>query len=248
MSSDVRGSPPVHSSRCSTLSRTSPSMTTTWTSITTSQRSCSSAQRTVCTGFSAMGPTPEIIRLSGYTEIEKLSIAKRYLIPKQTAANGLKDDQLTIAERPVRRSSAGAKEAGVRNLDAASCCARRSPSAWTKARTGEDHLHQCPSSSGCPSTAMARSESRMRRAHSEWLGLDQRRQVMVNTIEAVSVFEHRQDHTDRAARRCLQESCQAAITHIRSQYETLGQLQEVDRARSRALRRRSVRGHRHCTL
>ena len=56
----------------------------------------------ICTANSLHGiPVPlqdrlEIIRLSGYTEIEKLSIAKRYLIPKQTAANGLKDDQLTI--------------------------------------------------------------------------------------------------------------------------------------------------------
>ena len=40
----------------------------------------------------------EVIHLSGYTEDEKLNIAKRYLVPKQIKNNGLKDDEISIAD------------------------------------------------------------------------------------------------------------------------------------------------------
>ena len=42
----------------------------------------------------------EVIRLSGYTEDEKIAIAKHYLLPKQMKNNGLKDDE--IARRRKR--------------------------------------------------------------------------------------------------------------------------------------------------
>jgi ATP-dependent Lon protease len=38
----------------------------------------------------------EVIRLAGYTEEEKLEIAKKYLLPKQLKDNGLKKDELSI--------------------------------------------------------------------------------------------------------------------------------------------------------
>src|SRR6202171_1680998 len=44
----------------------------------------------------------EIIRIAGYTEMEKLSIARRYLIPKQKEANGLSDVPVTFSESAVR--------------------------------------------------------------------------------------------------------------------------------------------------
>ncbi len=60
----------------------------------------------------------ELIRLSGYTEDEKVSIAERYLVPKQIAANGLKPDECTIAESALRDIVRYyTREAGVRNLD-----------------------------------------------------------------------------------------------------------------------------------
>jgi ATP-dependent Lon protease len=60
----------------------------------------------------------DTIALSGYTEEEKVAIAKRYLLPKQLAANGLKRSQLTVSA-PVLRTIAReyTREAGVRNLD-----------------------------------------------------------------------------------------------------------------------------------
>jgi ATP-dependent Lon protease len=60
----------------------------------------------------------EIISLSGYTELEKLQIAKRYLLKKQRQANGLKDTQAQINDAAVRTIiSDYTREAGVRNLE-----------------------------------------------------------------------------------------------------------------------------------
>ncbi len=60
----------------------------------------------------------EIIRLSGYTEDEKVNIATHYLIPKQIEKNGLKTDEITIGEDTIRDIIRYyTREAGVRNLD-----------------------------------------------------------------------------------------------------------------------------------
>jgi ATP-dependent Lon protease len=60
----------------------------------------------------------EIIQLSGYTELEKIQIAKRYLIPKQRKANGLKDMQAQINDAALKLIiSDYTREAGVRNLE-----------------------------------------------------------------------------------------------------------------------------------
>ena len=60
----------------------------------------------------------EVIRIPGYTEDEKLSIALRYLVPKQLKANGLKPEELAIAEDAVRDIVRYyTRESGVRNLE-----------------------------------------------------------------------------------------------------------------------------------
>ncbi len=60
----------------------------------------------------------EIIRLSGYTEDEKIEIAKRHLIPKIFAENAVKKDELTIKEEAIRDIIRYyTREAGVRNLE-----------------------------------------------------------------------------------------------------------------------------------
>ncbi|MBR2512663.1 MAG: endopeptidase La [Halomonas sp.] len=77
----------------------------------------------ICTANSMNIPGPlldrmEIIRLPGYTEDEKLAIAKRYLLPKQLEANGLKDAELALQDDAllelVRYYT---REAGVRELE-----------------------------------------------------------------------------------------------------------------------------------
>ena len=60
----------------------------------------------------------EVIRLSGYTEDEKTSIAMRYLLPKQLKNNGVKEGELDIAESAVRDIVRYyTREAGVRSLE-----------------------------------------------------------------------------------------------------------------------------------
>jgi ATP-dependent Lon protease len=60
----------------------------------------------------------EIISLSGYTEEEKLHIAKMYLIPRQREEHGLKPEQLIIDDDALRRVIAEyTREAGVRSLE-----------------------------------------------------------------------------------------------------------------------------------
>jgi ATP-dependent Lon protease len=60
----------------------------------------------------------EVIRLSGYTEDEKVSIAQRYLLPKQQKNNGLKAGELSLSEAALRDIVRYyTREAGVRSLE-----------------------------------------------------------------------------------------------------------------------------------
>jgi ATP-dependent Lon protease len=60
----------------------------------------------------------EIIELSGYTEEEKLQIARRYLLKRQLQANGMTSEQVQISDEALRHVIADyTREAGVRNLE-----------------------------------------------------------------------------------------------------------------------------------
>ena len=60
----------------------------------------------------------DVITLSGYTEDEKLGIAKRFLYPKQLVASGLRRAQLTLGDKMLRTIIRDyTREAGVRNLE-----------------------------------------------------------------------------------------------------------------------------------
>ena len=79
----------------------------------------------VCTANSLDIPSPlldrmEVIRISGYTEDEKLNIARKYLLPKQFRANGLKSNELSINVSAVTDIiQKYTREAGVRSLERA---------------------------------------------------------------------------------------------------------------------------------
>jgi ATP-dependent Lon protease len=60
----------------------------------------------------------EVIRLSGYTEDEKINIAMRYLLPKQMKNNGVKEGELSVSESAIRDIVRYyTREAGVRSLE-----------------------------------------------------------------------------------------------------------------------------------
>lgn len=60
----------------------------------------------------------EIINISGYTLEEKTEIARKYLIPKQIKENGLKEEQISIADKAIEQIiDQYTRESGVRNLD-----------------------------------------------------------------------------------------------------------------------------------
>ena len=60
----------------------------------------------------------EVIRLAGYTEDEKVHIARQYLLPKQMKANGVKDEELHVADPALRDITRYyTREAGVRGMD-----------------------------------------------------------------------------------------------------------------------------------
>ena len=60
----------------------------------------------------------EIIQLSGYTEDEKLQIARRYLVARQLQANGLSEQQASVTDEALRRViQEYTRESGCRNLE-----------------------------------------------------------------------------------------------------------------------------------
>ncbi len=78
----------------------------------------------ICTA-NFMDPVPpalkdrmEVLEFPGYTQEEKLEIAKQYLLPQQTHANGLTEEQVAINEDALSRlATEYTREAGVRNLE-----------------------------------------------------------------------------------------------------------------------------------
>ena len=91
----------------------------------------------------------EIIQLAGYTEQEKLEIAKRYLVNRQLSANGLTAQQCEITEEALRTIITDyTREAGVRNLEREigavmrHVAMRLAEGAITQARIAPDDLHE----------------------------------------------------------------------------------------------------------
>ena len=98
-------------SRCSTPSRTRRSTTTISRSTTTCRTCCSSPRRTRSTFPPPLMDRMEIIRIAGYTEDEKIEIARRHLMPKILKEHGLQREGVLARRRGPARRSSGATRA-----------------------------------------------------------------------------------------------------------------------------------------
>src|SRR5919109_442496 len=87
----------------------------------------------------------EVIRLSGYTEDEKMNIAVRYLLPKQVKATGLKEGELSVSEAAIRDIVRYyTREAGVRALERelSKICRKAVKQLLTEKKAGDDKPHR----------------------------------------------------------------------------------------------------------
>jgi ATP-dependent Lon protease len=185
----------------------------------------------VCTSNTMNIPGPlldrmEVIRIPGYTEDEKLNIAERYLIPKQLKLNGLKKDELVIAQDlVVDIIRYYTREAGVRSLEReiAKVC-RKMVKAFT--------LGEVPG--GATVTAETLPDLVGVRKYNYGIAEEENKIGQVTglawtsvggellTIEAVAVAGKGRHVMTGSLGDVMQESIQAATTVVRSRSQLLG--------------------------
>jgi ATP-dependent Lon protease len=186
----------------------------------------------VCTANSLSGiPAPlldrlEIVRLAGYTEAEKLAIARRYLVPKQMEANGLKPSNIRVSKEAVTRVVREyTREAGVRNLERelASVCRKVARKVVTN---GPETRVRVDSAAverllGVPRYRFGRIGANDEFGFVNGLAWTSAGGVMV-PIEAMVVPGSGKTTMTGQLGSVFRESCEAAITYMRSRSEPLG--------------------------
>jgi ATP-dependent Lon protease len=185
----------------------------------------------MCTSNSMNIPGPlldrmEIIRIPGYTEDEKLNIARKYLIPKQIKQNGLKEKELDIDDSAVidiiRYYT---REAGVRGLEReiAKVCRKvikeitLDGQAKSPTVTAEDLEHYC----GVRKHKFGMAEEQDLVGHVTGLAWTQVGGDILTIESAVVPGKGRLTHTGSLGD-VMKESIQAATTVVRSRARTLG--------------------------
>lgn len=186
----------------------------------------------LCTANSMDIPAPlldrmEVIRLPGYTEDEKVNIAKTYLIPKQIALAGLSVNELKIEESAVRELVRRyTREAGVRNLEreiSKVCRKVVKEAVLGQATTGQiivtdDNLEQyC----GVYKYSFGKAEEKDQIGQVTGLAWTSVGGELL-TIEAVSTMGKGRFTMTGKLGDVMQESIKAAITVVRSRSKMLG--------------------------
>ncbi|MCX8049598.1 MAG: endopeptidase La [Methylohalobius sp.] len=168
----------------------------------------------------------EVIRLPGYTEEEKLNIAKRYLIPKQIKNNGLKSNEIHFSEGAIREIIRRyTREAGVRNLEReiASICRKVVKQLQSKPATEPIRItsRALLKYLGIPRFRYGRAEEVNQVGRVTGLAWTETGGELL-TIEAVVVpGKGKQIYTGKLGE-VMQESIQAALTVVRSRAAVLG--------------------------
>lgn len=185
----------------------------------------------ICTSNSLNIPAPlldrmEIIRIPGYTEVEKINIAERYLKPKQMRNNGLRDNELVIEESAIRDLIRYyTREAGVRGLEReiAKICRKVVKEFSLDKKIGPivvsaDELENyC----GVRKFTFGVAEEKNQVGQVTGLAWTQVGGELL-TIEAVSVVGKGRQVKTGSLGDVMQESIQAALTVVRSRSQILG--------------------------
>ncbi len=184
----------------------------------------------VCTANSMNIPGPlldrmEVIRLPGYTEDEKIAIAERYLLPRQSKANGLKSDEIDLSSDVLRKVIRNyTKEAGVRGFDReiAKLCRKvvMKNSTAAKPERQELDIEQLHEYLGVEKFSYGVAENTNRIGQVTGLAWTQVGGEIL-TIEASSVEGTGKIIKTGSLGDVMQESIQAALTVVRGRAESL---------------------------
>jgi len=181
----------------------------------------------------------EIIRLPGYTELEKTQIAQRYLVPRQRKANGLRPADLEFTDAAVQFLIRGyTREAGVRALEQeiARVCRR---AAKVKAGGDDAVLGPKPAGRGRPALQLKMTEKLLRKMlgaprHEDVLPECESRVGIANglawtstggellSIEVGAFAGRGKLLLTGQLGETMRESAQAALSYIRARHEALG--------------------------
>jgi ATP-dependent Lon protease len=168
----------------------------------------------------------EVIRLPGYTEEEKISIAERYLIPKQKKNNGVKDQELTFTSQPISDLVRYyTREAGVRGLEReiAKICRKvvKENSLESSAEVVNLTSDELEQYSGVRKYDYGKAEEENLIGQVNGLAWTSVGGELL-TIEAVAVNGKGKTTKTGSLGDVMQESIQAAFTVVRSRAESLG--------------------------
>lgn len=169
----------------------------------------------------------EIIRIEGYTEEEKLNIARRYLLPKQLEAHGLNPEQVNVADTAlyevIRRYT---REAGVRSLERelANICrkiARELVKSEDKSRRFSVGLAQIKKFLGVPRYRYGMIEELDQQGLATGLAWTEVGGELL-TIETTILPGNGKLTITGKLGEVMRESAQAALSYIRSRWQELG--------------------------
>jgi ATP-dependent Lon protease len=173
----------------------------------------------------------EVIRLSGYTEDEKMNIAIKYLLPKQMKNTGLKEGELSVSEATVRDIVRYyTREAGVRAMEReiSKICRKAVKQLLTEKKESEDKLHRI--------TVTPKNLDKFLGVRRYTFGMAEKENQVgqvtglawtevggeLLTIEAVTMPGKGKTITTGKLGEVMQESIQAALSVVRARSRKLG--------------------------
>lgn len=168
----------------------------------------------------------EVIRIPGYTEDEKLSIARNYLLPKQIKQNGLNEGELGVGDDAVREIiRTYTREAGVRNLERELAQICRKTVKEILLGTTEQHDQVEPDALehylGVRKFTYGRADEHNEIGQVTGLAWTESGGELLTIEAAVVPGKGKLSHTGQLGD-VMQESIQAAVTVVRSRAEALG--------------------------